>query len=250
MSIAQPFRCLALFLALLVLVLVSGCAHYMTPGAGVSIPAIADSNIDQVMARKPAASFPAHLVAARIQASGYESASNRGYGRGRYSVVTVRDIETEADFSRLGALEGVAALGPLNRILLPENLQSIQDLREAAAQLRGDILLVYTLDTSFHTEAQKIGPLQLVSLGFFPNQKSHVTTTCSAAFIDVRTGYLYGIAEATATETQRSDLWSTQSAIDTARLKAERAAFAASVDEIAKTWASINREYGHAAGTK
>jgi hypothetical protein len=103
--------------------------------------------------------------------------------------------------------------------------------------------MLYTLDTSFRTDTQQIGPLQVVSLGFFPNKKSSVTSTCSVAFIDVRTGYVFGVAEATSTEQQRSDLWGTQSAIEKARLVAERQAFANTLVEVEKTWAKITSEY-------
>jgi hypothetical protein len=219
----------------------------MTPGAGVSIPeitAITDPNIARSLATKPTASFPAHIIVARVQAAGYVSGSNRGYGRGNFTLLTARDIETEADFKQLGAMPGVAAVGVLSRILLPAELQSAQDIREAAAQLHGDMVLLYTLDTAFRTDTQQIGPLQLVSLGFFPNKKSTVTTTCAAAFLDVRTGFVYGIAEGTGTEEQRSDLWGTEDAIEHARMKAERKAFEGALKEIDKVWASIYREHG------
>lgn len=224
----------------------SGCASYTTPGAGVSIPDITEPDIAAALSREPAAPFPARIVVVRVQASGYESYSNRGYGSGAYSVLTTRDIETEADYARLDAMEDVAALAVLSRVLLPSSLNSGTDLRTAAAQLRGDIVLMYTLDTAFRTDTTQIGPLQLVSLGFFPNKKARVTTTCAAAFVDVRTGFVYGVAEATATEEQRSDVWSSQAAIESARLKAERGAFELALVEIEKVWQSIRAEHAGA----
>ena len=226
------------------LLLACGCAHYRTPGGGVSIPAITDSRIAEALARAPAAQFPAHVIVARVQAGGYFSYSSRGYGNGGYTVLTTRDIETEADFEQLASLPGIAAIGAINRILLPLELRSLQDLREAAAQLHGDVVLLYTVDTAFHTENQLVAPLQLVSLGMFASEKSRITTTCAAAFVDVRTGYVYGVAEGTATDTRRSSPWTTESAIEAARLKTEREAFTAALKEIAKTWSSINAEYG------
>jgi hypothetical protein len=231
----------------------AGCASYMTPGAGVSLPeitAVTDSDIARSLATKPAAQFPARIIVARVQATGYQSASNRGYGGGKFSVLMARDIETEADFSKLGTMPGVAAVGVLSRLLLPPDLQSAQDIREAAAKLHGDIVLLYTLDTAFRTDTAQIGPLQLVSLGFFPSKKSKVTTTCAAAFLDVRTGYVYGVAEGSATEEQRSDVWGTANAIESARMKAERKAFETALTEVEKTWASIYREYGKPATAK
>ena len=142
------------------LLLACGCAHYQTPGGGVSIPAITDAPIAEALARQPAAQFPAHVIVARVQAAGYESASGRGFGKGRYSVLTARDIETEEDFAQLASLPGVAGVGAINRILLPVDLHSAQELREAAAHLRGDIILLYTIDTRF--------------------EKSRLATTCAA----------------------------------------------------------------------
>jgi hypothetical protein len=205
------------------LLLACGCAHYQTPGGGVSIPAITDSTIAEALKREPAAQFPAHVIAVRVQATGYESASGRGYGKGAFSVLTTRDIETEDDFVQLASLPGIAAVGPLNRILLPIDLRSAQELREAAAQLHGDIVLLYTVDTAF--------------------EKTRIITTCAAAFVDVRTGYVYGVAEGSAADTQPPSSWRTK-AVDAARLKTERDAFSAALKEIAKTWTAINAEYG------
>lgn len=231
-------------IAFVVLAALSGCVSYKTPGAGISIPAITQADVAEVLARQPAAQFPVHVIAARVQASGYESYSNQGYGEGRYSVVTTRDIETEQDFARLEAQAGIADLGVLSRILLPPKLQTTQELRTAAAQLRGDILLLYTVDTSFRTDSEQLGALQLVSLGFFRNKTAHVTSTCSAVFLDVRTGFVYGAAEATAREEQQTNVWNTRKAIDAARLKAERASFTELLPQIEATWAAIASEYG------
>jgi hypothetical protein len=232
--------------SLVLLFCLCGCAHYTTPGGGVSIPAITDASVAESLARKPAAEFPAHIIVARVQANDYASLSAQGYGNGRYSVLTMRDIETDADFMQLMRLPGVAGVGALNRLLLPKNLKSAQELREAAAQLRGDIVLLYTVDTSFHTESQLVAPLQAVTLGIFASEKSRIVSTCAAAFIDVRTGFVYGVAEGSATATRRSSVWTTEAAIDAARLQTERDAFSGALKEIEKAWIAINKEFGPA----
>ena len=234
--------------ALCVLTLFAGCAHYRTPGGGVSIPGITTPSVAEALARKPAASFPARIAVVRVQASGYVSPTNRGYGNGAFSVVTTRDIETDADLTRLAAMPEVSGVGTLNRILLPSALTSAEDLRVAAAQLQADVLLLYTVDTSFRTDTTQIGPLQLVSLGFFPNKKAHVTSTCATAFLDTRTGYVYGVSESTATEEQRSDVWNKEEAIEKARARAERGAFTAALGDIEKLWASIVAQQTAGAG--
>jgi len=70
-----------------------------------------------------------------------------------------------------------------------------------------------------------------------------ITTTCAAVLIDVRTGFVYGVAEGTATDTRSSSAWSTKEVIDKARLKTERDAFSAALKEVARTWSAINTEY-------
>ncbi|MGW8367705.1 MAG: hypothetical protein ACWGPN_03370, partial [Gammaproteobacteria bacterium] len=164
--------------------ILAGCASYTTPGGPVSIPAITEVDISEVLRREPAAEFPAHLIVARVQASGYASESSRGYGSGNYTVLTARNLEVERDFDRIGAMPNVASVGLLSRVLLPDQLNSTRELRAAAAQLRGDILLLYTIDTSFWTDTLHIGPLQAVSLGFFPNKNARVTATCAAVSRD------------------------------------------------------------------
>jgi hypothetical protein len=232
-------RAFELTCAVFAMALLGGCQHYRTPGGGVSIPEITTPSVAEALARKPAAVFPARIALVRVQAAGYVSPTNRGYGYGAYSVVTTRDVETEADFARLAAMPQVAGVGAMSRILLPSTLHSAEDLRIAAAQLQADIVLLYTFDTSFRTDTTQIGPLQLVTLGFFPNKKAHVTATCAAAFVDTRTGYVYGVSESTSTEEQRSDAWNNHNAIETARARAERGAFTAALGEVEKLWASI-----------
>jgi hypothetical protein len=125
------------------------------------------------------------------------------------------------------------------------NLTSTRELREAAAQLRADAVLVYTLDTSFRTESAQIGPLQTIALGMFDTEKSIVTSTCSFAIVDVRTGFIYGTGETTASEARQSNLWGTRDAVDKARQRAETKAFEDGVSEVGKLWMSILREHAN-----
>jgi hypothetical protein len=240
--------------------LLGGCATYTTPGGAASMAAFARDEpassgaitggvaaatadpIGEALARTPRAQFPAQLVAVRVQAAGYVSASAVGYGRGRFSVVTSRDIETEADFARIGALPGVGGVGALNRLLLPGNLD-LADVRSAAAELHGDVVLLYTLDTSFQTESGNVGPLQVVSLGFLKKNNAVVRSTCAAVLLDVRTGYVYGVAESSATEQQRANTWSTGGAIEASRGRAERAAFTQALGEVERLWTDVYARY-------
>ncbi len=229
---------------LLVLTLIGACAQYTTPGGPAQISELASPNINELMAQEPAAAFPARLAVARVQAPGYQTSRTGSYGSGRYSVVLTRDAESEQDFERLNTLPGAAGVAPLNRILLPTNLGSIEALRETAARLKADILLLYTFDTSFQVGAQRFLPLNTIALGFLNNKKVTVTTTASAAFFDVRTEYLYGLAEASAREDKQASVWSTTDTVDDLRVATEREAFGQLVGEIEGTWKSIVDEYG------
>lgn len=221
--------------------LLCGCSTYTTPGSGVALGSIVESNgeIAAAFSRQPAMTFPARLAVARVSSAGYSSGSNRSIGTGAFGIVTTRDIETDESLSRLTQMPNVAAVAPISRLLVPANLKDTRDLRTAAAQLRADAILVYTIDTRFRTESADLGPLQTIALGFLPSKKAVVNATCAFMIIDVRTGFIYGTGETTATEDQRSNVWGTENAIEAARLKAERKSFEDALGEVSKLWTSI-----------
>ena len=220
--------------------LATGCAtHYTTPAGGVSLAGIDDGDLREYYARQPASAFPANVAVVRVQDDGYVSHTSRGYGSGRYSVVTTRDVESDADFEKLAGLPMVAGVAPVGRLLMPRSTSTLRDLRTPAAQLRADLLLVYSIDTVFEVDGTPLGPLSLISLGFLPNKEAHVTATVAGALVDVRTGFVYGTTEASATERQRGSMWSTDNAVDSARLDAEREAFGLFVGEFERLWKSV-----------
>lgn len=207
-----------------------------------------DVEIQELMDCKAAAVFPAHLAVVQVQAANYDSwyLRQQGYhvrGSGAYTVLAVRDVETDDDFARIAALPMIRQLGPINSMLIPARLDTVRDLRVAAAPLKADILLVYTFDTVFRVKDHDVGPLNLIALGFLPNQEARVSCTASAALFDVRTGYLYGLCEATAAEKQSASIWSSEQAVDDSRKRAERAAFGKLLDEFEKTWKGVVETY-------
>lgn len=219
--------------------LLSACASYVTPGGSVALSRLAEADVNELLSKKPAATFPAHIAVARVQAPQYQTYRTQSYGTGRYSVVTTHEVEKEEDWSRLTKAPGVAGIGWMNRLLLPSQLDSLRDLRTAAARLKADIVLVYTFDTSFRVGGQKYGPLNAIALGLLPNKEVRVTTTASAAFFDVRTEFLYGVAEASAQESKYASVWGSSAAVDDLRVLTETKAFQALIPEIEKTWAGI-----------
>ena len=218
----------------------TGCAtNYVTPASGVSLAEIADDDLRAYYERQPASPFPANIAIVRVQDSGYVTNTGLGYGHGRYTIMTTRDIETDEAFEKIAQLPLVDGVAPIGRLLLSPNASTIKDLRAPAAKLRADLLLVYSVDTSFSVEGKSLGPLSAISLGFIRNKKAHVTATVAGVLVDVRTGFVYGTTEATATEEQRASIWSTEIAIDSSRLRAETAAFDCFVAEFQRLWKGV-----------
>ncbi|MEL0169308.1 MAG: hypothetical protein VW877_14395 [Pseudomonadaceae bacterium] len=225
------------------LAILQGCATYTTPAAGVNMSTLGDDDIVELMALEPAAHFPARLAMVRVQSPGYRSLTADSYGTGSFSVVTTRDVESEDDIQRIAALDNVAAVAPITRLILPQELNTIKDLRLGAARLKADLLLIYTLDTRFNVESTSLGPLSAVTLGFLPNKEAFVSATTSALLVDVRTGFIYGTAESSARESQRASVWSTEAAIDDARQLAERTSFKQFVGEFERLWQATLTEH-------
>ncbi len=233
----------------------AGCGqHYITPGGGVSMYAMAgiestDQDLRKHYETQPAAQFPANLTIVRIQDSGYRSHTHHGYGQGRYTIVTTRDLEDDKAFERLQALPSVRGVAPIGRMLVPVNANTIKDLRIPAARLQADMILVYSVDTSFTVDGQQLGPLSLISLGLIPNKKAHVTATVAGMLVDVRTGYIYGTAESTDIQQQSATIWSTEMVIDTARRKAEINAFNGFIGEFEDMWGGVATTYAATPGS-
>lgn len=243
---------------------IAGCASYTTPGGPADLgvmgvkPELAadrtaqtDVTMQEKFDRRPLARFPTAIAVARVQAPGYRSRTARSYGGhdGSYSVVTTRDVEKPEHFEKLSKLELIDGIGPINRLLLPNTgLRSDQELREAAASMQADMLLIYTLDTNVYVRDMAV-PLSVVSLGLSPNQQARVTTTASAVLMDTRNGYIYGLAEATDSYNRLASAWTNEDAIDAARIRTESAAFEKLVAELENTWAGVVERYAEPANT-
>src|SRR5688572_17962611 len=116
----------------------AGCASYIPPGAKADLQAFAPPTIQEGFAAKPTSPFPAGIAAVRVQAPAYSNhylKQNGGqFGTGRYSIITTREVEDQSQLDRVIALPQVAGLTGLNRMLLPERLESDREIREAASR--------------------------------------------------------------------------------------------------------------------
>jgi hypothetical protein len=237
-------------LVVLALVLIcAGCASYVTPGAAVRLQDIDRPDIAAAAARKASPNFPARLAVARVQAPQYRSYTGEAYGSGRFSVLTTQELLTENHITAIQGWPFLAGAIPVNRLLLQAKLETLDDLRLAAAQIQADILLVYTLDTSFRIQGRGYGPLAAISLGVVPDRDAYITSTASALFIDVRTGFVYGVAESTAKASGLTNVWSSRSTIDKKRVEAEQQAFDGLMTQAATTWRGFALQYQKVAGT-
>lgn len=231
------------FLAGLVLSL-AGCATYLPPppGAKADLQLFAPVGIQEGFAAKPTNPFPASIAAVRVQSPSYSShyLRNHGgqYGDGRYSIITTREVEEQAQFDHLAALPQVSGLVALNRMLLPPRLEGDREIREAAARLQADLVFLYTFDTAFfNTDAAK--PLTVITLGLSPTRKISAVTTVSALLLDTRTGYVYAAFEVTERDTMLSTSWGSSDSADEARRKTERRAFGKLLDEVTTSWPKL-----------
>src|SRR4051812_17517113 len=242
-------------LAVVLCACAAGCSYYTPPGRGADMKALGlaeqstpapslDGTIGSDLARRPMAQFPAAVAVARIQAPNYRSDTATSWGTGAYSIVTTRDVEDPKEVERLAQMPGVLAIAPINRLLMnsPE-LHSDIELRQAAAKLHADLLLIYTLDTTFKVD-DKAAPLSVVTLGLSPNQWANVICTASAVLMDTRNGYVYGVSEQTARQGQLASAWTSGAAVDDARKRAEAMAFKQLVGDVERTWAGVYRTYG------
>lgn len=224
-----------------------GCASYIPPGAKADLQAFAPASIQEGFAAKPTSPFPASIAFVRVQGPAYTNyrlqQMGGAYGSGRYTVVTTREVEEEAQLERIAKLPQVAGVTGVNRMLLPPKLDGDREIREAAARLHADLVFVYTFDTVFF-ESDLAKPLTIITLGLSPTSKVAVTTTVSGLLLDTRTGYVYSTYETTTKADTRSTSWGSRDAADEARRNNERAAFAQMVEEFATTWPRLLERYG------
>jgi len=139
---------------------------------------------------------------------------------------------------RLAKLPNVGGLVNMSTMLLPENLETETELREAAARLKADMLVLYTFDTSFH-DNDSSAALTAISLGLSPTRKITVHVAATALVVDTRTGFIYAALESNEKKELNSSSWNNRETADQARRNAEKTAFKDLVGEFEKSWPQI-----------
>lgn len=230
--------------ALLLLATLGGCASYRTPGGPAPIGEMTAPSVAAALRVEPEAPMPAAIAFARVQAHSYWSHSTQGLNIGGMSLVTASDLERAEDSEAIAKWPDTSGVVRLSSILVarPRTEQvaaAMLALREAAAKLRADVLALYTIDTAFRVDDHSPGALGLLTLGLAPTKNAVVHSTASMMFVDVRTGFVFGAAEASASDDQLANSWTDDDAVDQCRRRVERTAFERLVGEAGKTWGAI-----------
>ena len=229
-----------LFTVLSLLLSLSGCATYQAPGGGVPVVDLAQSGANRdTVNPQPAAPFPARILLVRIQASDYATTGSACFGTGQYCVLTDSNVESTGAMQRLQALPLVAAVDRMPPASIPKSLNTIDELRAAAADLHADLLLLYSLDTRFTVDNADLAPLAVITPGFLPNKGARVTVRTSAVLVDARTGFVYGMAEATSWRDQNAAVWATRATIEDERRITERSSFELWQERFAALWQRV-----------
>jgi hypothetical protein len=228
----------------------SACVTYLTPGAGASLSGLEPDAIAAAHKAEPQAPFPARIAIVRLQAPGYRSFGAEGVPAGNYSVVMTHEVETNDDFAAIDQWPQVLGVEPLSQLLLPVSMRGFDDLRAAALSDNADFVFAYSFDTRFHVENRSYQPEELITLGVLPGREAAVTSTAAGVFIDARSGYLYGTAEGSGVAHTLMTKWTKPSAADDTRLKAERSAYAALMQDARREWAAIAAKYANSANVQ
>ncbi|HNS54009.1 MAG TPA: hypothetical protein PKH25_04475 [Syntrophales bacterium] len=230
------------FLGLCIILFASGCATYIPPGPKADLQIFAPPGIQEGFSLKPSNPFPASVAVVRVQAPAYSNYNlqQQGgrYGSGRYSVITTKEANEETHFERMGTLPEIAGLVSINRLLLPERLESDREIRTAASRLKADLVFLYTFDTAFF-ETDLAKPLTVITLGLSPTRKISAVTTASALLMDTRTGYIYSAYEVTEKVQTLATSWGSRDSADEARRQTEQEAFRKLIDEFIATWPTV-----------
>jgi hypothetical protein len=219
----------------------TGCASYVnSPKARSYAADRAEEFSHPLIARayhaKPAMHFPATIGIAAQNAETQQQ---------------LRALDAEGRLDSLKSLPKLAGMVNVNSLMFsdsgsdytvggkPQAIWNKSDvlLREAAARLHADAVLIMKIET--HTSNGEIfKPLTTLSLGLFPNDHRHVVATALAALVDTRTGYVYGVLERSAGNSSLTMGWDDASK-DRATRRAQHDAMVKMFGEIPAFWRGV-----------
>ena len=186
---------------------------------------------------QPTVQFPVTLAIAQVQSNYNYYQKTSGYS------VQNSISEMQTSYDELLSLQGIVGVVPVSKLLVAGHHQSADALRKAASSLKAEMLYVYTLDTQFD-ETDWSSALSLYSLGLSPTVTVEVMTTAMGVLIDTRTGYVYGVVEASSYKDQKAAYMTRQNAWDQCRKVTEQEAFKQMNVRFKTMWNGIISQYG------
>lgn len=220
---------------------VAGCASYPAPGGPARLDALSPNNPSE--SEQAASRFPARIAIARVQSADYQSFSARGHGKGAFTVVDAQELLSAEQIQHFSAWPSASEPVVIAVPEPSERFESIKALRMAAAIRQADVLLSYTVDTAFEINGRKFSPASKIPLDLGAKADAAIAVAASAVFIDVRSGFVYGLVEASAQAADLAAAWASPAAIDQKRLSIERQAIAQLLLKAEATWADIASRY-------
>lgn len=181
----------------------------------------------------PTISFPATLAFAPI-------ADIPSYSNG--VAVGGREEEQGLDFREFEALPHTDSVTLLNSMLI--NAENFETYYEAAASLEADVVAFYQVRSGLVYHGTTIPLLGILTLGLFPNEYREGFATASLVFVDARTGFVYGAAEASDTSWRLANGWTFTRDDESVAFRARRNALRKLFDEIPEAWNAVVQKHG------
>lgn len=235
----------------------SGCGTNL--GAGYSTPdthqiaLLSDSDVADDFSRKPAATFPAHLMVARIAGATEDTYGCHryygGYGRSALSLDfsdTPKHVELTEVLAKQSGVSGVCSINPLLLMGTPSGDDALlKSIRRAGARVHADIVLVYQLNSA--RESDSSAPiLSLLTLGLAPNYRVESEASVSAILVDVRNGYVYGVWSGADRRNERATGWFAETTAKDSRRASEAAVMDKFISAAPATIKALCDRYGKA----
>lgn len=191
-------------------------------------PPVVGDGVRSALEREPVSPFPASIAVVRLGSHSYDA---------RAWVANDTGKTVEALIERCRAMPMVTAVTPIN-MLSKKPKATADDLRETAAGVRADLLLVTSIVTQ-HRGEDLAWPLGLVTLGLFPTKVRSTETSATLALIDTRTGYVYAVAEARDDADQLANGWTSEMAESDAQARSERRAGEKLIARFEEEWKKV-----------
>ena len=219
----------------LALSLLAGCSSYVNSPAYRSAAAekraaFSDPIIARAYNARPGIRFPATIAIATTDGSAREH---------------IRALSATDKLDSLQSLPGIARTVTLSSLLVSNETREKKPdlaLREAAARVQADAVLIVATETSA-TDGKIVAALSDLTLGLFPNKRYEIICTALAALVDTRTGYLYGALEKSHAGSGLTMAWGSDDVIARARSKAERRAVEKLFAEFPAFWRAVEQKH-------